>query len=158
MVGCKRGNLRNEIPGIKLCPSQFRDFKLQPNTGFPNTDQDVNLSSQRTIERRQNSLANAINVGPSFDTQPHYDINTFVLSLEPFHTYREPQCKAEQSLTRALLPLHECIFFIVWEGADCIVSRSLLAANHDNLNALSLLYSAANYQAQYESMSVFSVT
>ena len=73
--------------------------------------------------------------------------------LEPFCSKHTRPSEEDESSFGALMPLHECIFFIVWEARDHLKSQSILGPNNTMLEELILLRSAADYQAKYESVS-----
>ncbi len=145
-LGCKRGDLKDEMPKIKL---YRRIFIGKDAVGVA---QQVNEGSRRAIQRRQYALTEALTGHISllhFDP----DLALFVQSLELFHTNWEQKFVAENSTLQVFLPLHYCIFFIALECGHCPKSRSILGAPHTMLEQLMVLCSAAKYQATYEDVS-----
>jgi hypothetical protein len=145
-LGCKRGDLKDEMPKIKLCQQIVIDKDAV------DLAQQVNESSRRATQRRQEALTEAItgNISLlSFD----FELELFVQSLEPFHTNCKQKSAVENSTLQFLLPLQECLFFIAWECRHCSKSRSILGANHTMIEQLVVLRSASNYQAAYEGVS-----
>jgi hypothetical protein len=145
-LGCKRGDLKDEMPKIKLCQQIVIDKDAV------DLAQQVNESSRRATQRRQEALTEAItgNISLlSFD----FELELFVQTLEPFLTNCKQKSAVENSTSQFLLLLQECLLLIAWECRHCLKSRSIFGASHTMIEQLVVLRSAANYQAVYDGVS-----
>jgi hypothetical protein len=149
-VGCKRGELTDEMP--EFCPSRSSDLVwLQRNNESVTTYEHVNECSQRAIKRRNEALLNAKTPFSSFNSpRSTSDIDQFRRSLELSFTSHPSVDPAHLS---TLIPLNECIFAIVWEAIDCPKLEPTLSTNDEMVDQFILLRSAANYQASYANVS-----
>jgi hypothetical protein len=145
-LGCKRGDLKDEMPKIKLCQQIVIDKDVVE------VAQQVNDGSRGAIQRRQEALTEALTGNISL-LRFEFELELFVQSLEPFHTNRKQKSVVGNSTLQFLLPLQECLFFIAWECHHCPKSRLILEASHTMIEQLVVLRSAANYQAEYEGVS-----
>jgi hypothetical protein len=150
------------MPELKLCRLHDPDFPLElfpcgSETRVISSVQDlspyecVNARSKRSMERRQEALNSALTDGDSF-IWPDSGLDQFVQDLEPFCSNHRETSEEDKSRFGALMPLHECIFFIAWEARDHLKSQLILGPNSTLLEELILLRSAADYQAKYESV------
>jgi hypothetical protein len=146
------------MPDIKLCPCHLGLYTVWrhpiPLSGSKEGPWiHANECSQRAIVRRQEALAdilaNDLFLLPGEDDE----FKPFLKSLQLF----PPECRGpsnvDNTLRTALVPLHECIYFIVWEVTDCPKMQSIFGRKHPMLQGFVLLRSAANYQATYETVS-----
>jgi hypothetical protein len=145
-LGCKRGELKDEMSKIRLCPQS--QGKLVIDDYGTEVFQQVNEDSCNISQRRQQDFAKALTGNLSL---LHFesDLELFIQSLEIFQTNCKHKSGVDNYTLLILLPLHECLFYITWEGFHCPQSRSTLGASHTMLEQLVILRSAANYQATY---------
>jgi len=147
------------MPEIELCPSRSSDLAWlgRNNTGVETiTHEKVNDLSQRATESRQKALTEA---KEDFDfrfPQPTSDTVRFFQSLQLSYLTRRKSSADDPVYLSSLLPLHECIFLIVWEAKDQV--QSTFKASLQMPETLVLLRSAADYQAKWETVSEIAVS
>jgi len=149
-VGCRRGELKDQMLEIELCLTNDSYFGLRTDISITDgieASLHVNQSSQQAIDRRQEALENAIKGVPNsvpFFPEPNRGIEDFLHSLDPF-SFGPPI-----SLER--LHLHECICAIVWETLNYPKLQPTLGVNNTLLENFDLLRAAADYEAEHENV------
>ncbi|KAF4627878.1 hypothetical protein G7Y89_g10271 [Cudoniella acicularis] len=156
-LGCRRGELKDEMPDIKLCPRHdpyYLDYVWRYSIQLSGSKEEpwihANESSQRAIARRQEALADILANDLSLPEEDN-EFKIFLRSLQLFPSECRGPSNIDNALRTALVPLYECIYSIVWEVTDCPKMQSIFGRKHPMLQEFVLLRSAANYQAKYES-------
>jgi hypothetical protein len=146
------------MPDIKLCPC-YRDpcALFQHPIPVSGSEEEswihANECSQRAIARRQEALADIL-ANDLFLLPGEVDeFKTFLKSLQLFPSECRGPSNIDNTFRTALVPLHECIYSIVWEVTDCPKLQSIFGKKHPMLQEFVILRSAANYQATHETVS-----
>lgn len=156
-VGCKRGEIKDEMPPTSLCP-QFDDGNTAQTILSPNPRQKMvsweitNFCLRKSIERRDSDIA-YLKALASRVSSKDTDFSLLVLGLEiDWPTVAGTPLGYPTS--SALRPLDDCILAIVWEALAC--SWSPVVPEAYSLGNLQLLLrAAAEYQTKVGSVSAY---
>jgi hypothetical protein len=147
-LGCKRGGLGDEIPEMRLCPEYdcivqiYRTNDLEPY-------EHVNECSELAVKRRREALS--LTLGGNI-CSPSLSLHECMQDLKSAYSKRKDFSGEEESSSDSIL-LHQCVFFILWDFADCIKLQTIQYPKNPRakisiLKASILLRPAAEYQAK----------